>query len=45
MNHPTPDHYFPLLYAYGAADDRDTVSFPIAGFDLSSLSMRAIRFG
>lgn len=45
MSHPTPDHYLPMLYAYGAADVRDTVTFPVAGFDLSSLSMRAIRFG
>jgi 4,5-DOPA dioxygenase extradiol len=45
MNHPTPDHYLPLLYAYGAADERDAVAFPVAGFDLSSLSMRAILFG
>jgi 4,5-DOPA dioxygenase extradiol len=45
MNHPTPDHYYPLLYAAGAADEADAVGFPIEGFDLSSLSMRAIRFG
>lgn len=42
MSHPTPDHYFPLLYAAGAAHDKDKVSFPITGFDLGSLSMRSI---
>jgi 4,5-DOPA dioxygenase extradiol len=45
MAHPTPDHYLPLLYAAGAADPADPVQFPITGFDLSSLSMRAVVFG
>ncbi len=45
MAQPTPDHYLPMLYAFGAADAADPVSFPITGFDLSSLSMRAVRFG
>jgi 4,5-DOPA dioxygenase extradiol len=44
LSHPTPDHYLPLLYAAGAADDRDRVRFPITGFDLASLSMRAVVF-
>jgi 4,5-DOPA dioxygenase extradiol len=43
MAHPTPDHYFPLLYAAGAASRDDAVSFPITGFD-SSISMRAVRW-
>jgi 4,5-DOPA dioxygenase extradiol len=43
--HPSLDHYLPLLYAAGAADPTDAVSFPVEGFDLSSLSMRAVRFG
>ncbi len=43
--HPSPDHYLPLLYAAGAADRRDRVSFPITGFAGGSLSMRAVRFG
>ncbi len=42
MSHPTPDHYYPLLYAAGASTDRDKISFPITGFDLGSLSMRSI---
>jgi 4,5-DOPA dioxygenase extradiol len=45
MAHPTPDHYLLLLYAAGAAGDSDSVSFPVTGFDLGSLSMRAVRFG
>lgn len=43
--HPHPDHWFPLLYAAAAAQDDDPVSFPIQGFDLGSLSMRAVRWG
>jgi 4,5-DOPA dioxygenase extradiol len=42
MSHPSPDHYLPLLYATGAAMDRDTVQFPITGFDMASLSMRSV---
>jgi 4,5-DOPA dioxygenase extradiol len=41
MAHPTLDHYLPLLYAVGAANKSDTVRFPIEGFDMGSLSMRA----
>jgi 4,5-DOPA dioxygenase extradiol len=44
-SHPTLDHYLPLLYAAGASDGRDRVSFPISGFDLGSLSMRSVLFG
>ncbi|MFK7865797.1 MAG: 4,5-DOPA dioxygenase extradiol [Pseudohongiellaceae bacterium] len=43
--HPTPDHWLPLLYAYGAAELGESVSFPIEGFDWGSISMRAIAFG
>ncbi|MGE3174550.1 MAG: 4,5-DOPA dioxygenase extradiol [Planctomycetota bacterium] len=43
--HPSPDHWWPLLYAAAASDHRDAVTFPIDGFDLGSLSMRAVRFG
>ena len=43
--HPWPDHWWPLVYALAAAGDTDPVRFPIDGFDLGSLSMRAVRFG
>jgi 4,5-DOPA dioxygenase extradiol len=43
LAHPSPDHYLPLLYAAGAADRDDAVSFPVTGFD-GGLSMRAVRF-
>jgi 4,5-DOPA dioxygenase extradiol len=45
MSHPTIDHYLPLIYAAGAADAGDAVSFPITGFDGGSLSMRTVRWG
>lgn len=45
MCHPTPDHYLPVLYAIGASDAGDPVRFPIEGFSLSSLSMRAMLLG
>jgi 4,5-DOPA dioxygenase extradiol len=43
--HPTPDHYLPLLYTAGASGPEDPVRFPITGFDLASLSMRAVIWG
>lgn len=42
--HPTPEHFLPLLYAAAASDGADTVTFPITGFDMGSLSMRSVRF-
>jgi 4,5-DOPA dioxygenase extradiol len=42
--HPTPDHYWPLLYTFGVSDYHDVLDFPIIGFDAGSLSMRSIRW-
>ncbi len=42
---PTPDHYWPLLYILGVADDNEHVSFPIEGLDLGSISMRSVLIG
>lgn len=44
-SHPTPDHYFPVLYVAGAATATDKVHFPVEGFDLGSLSMRSAIYG
>ncbi|MGO9086844.1 MAG: 4,5-DOPA dioxygenase extradiol [Candidatus Sulfotelmatobacter sp.] len=43
--HPTVEHYLPLLYCMGSTDERDPVSYPYAGFNFGSISMRAILFG
>ena len=43
--HPSPDHYLPLLYVVGAARPEDSVTYPVTGFDLGSVSMRSVRFG
>lgn len=45
LSHPSPDHFLPLLYAAGAANNNDVVSFPVNGWDLGSLSMRSVQFG
>ena len=42
--HPTAEHWLPILYAVGAAGEKDAVSFPLTGFDLGSLSMRCVWF-
>ena len=39
LAHPTPDHWLPLIYAYGATDGRDQARFPNEGFDWGSISM------
>jgi 4,5-DOPA dioxygenase extradiol len=45
MAHPSPDHYYPLLYVAGAAGASDSIRFPVEGFDLGSLSMRSAIYG
>jgi 4,5-DOPA dioxygenase extradiol len=45
LSHPSPDHYYPLLYAAGAAGADDRVTYPISGFDMGSLSMRSVIWG
>jgi 4,5-DOPA dioxygenase extradiol len=41
---PTPDHYYPLLYALGASDAKDELRFDIEGMQNGSISMRSLRF-
>lgn len=41
---PTPDHYFPLLYAFGAAGSGAKATFPVEGIAHASVSMRAVLF-
>jgi 4,5-DOPA dioxygenase extradiol len=42
---PTPDHYLPLLYALGAAEPTESISFPVEAIDRGSMSMRTIIWG
>ncbi|CAG0907536.1 unnamed protein product [Cyprideis torosa] len=42
---PTPDHYFPLLYALGLKTEKDSISYPIEGMSYGSTSMRSVRIG
>jgi len=44
-NHPTADHYIPLLYVLGASTEKDKLSYPYEGFEYGSLSMRMVKFG
>lgn len=43
--HPSLEHWFPLLYAYGASDAHDPVHIPIEGFDWGSIAMTSFVFG
>ena len=42
---PTPDHYYPLLYTLGAADQEDALSFEFEGIQNGSISMRTFSLG
>jgi 4,5-DOPA dioxygenase extradiol len=41
MSHPTPEHFLPVLYPLGVADEADRLSFFSESFDLGSISMRS----
>ena len=45
MAHPTPDHFWPMLYPLAAAAPGERVAYPITGFSAGSLSMRAVTIG
>ncbi len=42
---PTPDHYWPMLYALGAGSRGEQITFPVEGIAHGSISMRAIKIG
>lgn len=42
---PTPDHYWPVLYALGARHDDDTVAFASNFLEYGSLSMLSFTLG
>jgi 4,5-DOPA dioxygenase extradiol len=43
-NHPTVEHFTPLLLAAGAQRSSDVARFPLAGFDGGALSNRSVSF-
>ena len=44
-NHPTDEHYRPLLVAMGASDEGDAPSFPVTGWEYGSLTRRSVQLG
>ena len=42
---PTPDHWYPLLYTLGAADDSEPLRFEHEGIENASISMRCLTLG
>lgn len=42
---PTPEHYLPLIYVLAQRRDGEAVTFPVEGFDGSSISMLSVRVG
>lgn len=42
---PTPDHYWPLLYALGAAGKSEKTATTFEGFQSGTLSMRCLQWG
>ena len=45
MAHPSIDHYLPLLYVLGAAEENEKIIFPYEAFEHGSLSMRSVLIG
>ncbi len=41
---PTPEHYYPLLYALGASDENDELHFEFEEIHNASISMRTLSF-
>ena len=42
---PSPDHYWPLLYALGASRESEQPKFVYEGFQRGTLSMRCVQWG
>jgi len=45
LAHPTLEHYLPVLFPLGVADDKDELSFFNTGIDMGSISMRSFVLG
>lgn len=42
---PTPDHYWPFLYALGASEPQEKLTTTYEGFHAGTLSMRCLQWG
>lgn len=42
--HPSPDHYYPLMYSLGLRRKEDQFTFFNDSFDMGSISMRSVLF-
>ena len=45
LAHPTLEHYLPVLFPLGVADDKDELNFFNASIDMGSISMRSFVLG
>jgi 4,5-DOPA dioxygenase extradiol len=45
MSIPTWDHWYPLLYTLGAAEEKDQLKFEYEGIENASISMRCLSLG
>jgi len=45
LAHPTLEHYLPVLFPAGVADDKDELNFFNTGIDMGSISMRSFVLG
>ena len=44
-NHPTAEHFSPLLITVGAARKNEIATYPLSGFDMAVFSKRSVQFG
>ncbi|SFC64426.1 4,5-DOPA dioxygenase extradiol [Pragia fontium] len=42
---PTPEHYLPLLYILGAKQPSESITIPVDGIEMASLSMLSVQIG
>jgi 4,5-DOPA dioxygenase extradiol len=45
LAHPTHEHYLPMLYTLGLADEKESVKYLFEGFQFGSASMRSFQIG
>lgn len=45
LSNPTPEHFLPLLYVLGTWDGHESVTVPVDGIEMGSLSMLSVQVG